>query len=142
MGRIGLRKCVWGFRWNLGTTEDLRHICVDYFSVHNSLVLCSVSGLPYPNADHYWPMNNISLARTLSDVRGFTKTLVFNGLGVVQADQLGTVVQLDGKDDWIFASGFRGRCVNDPTFCTKGLSVAFWIRFQRGKCLVDVTRVY
>ena len=93
-------------------------------------------GSRYPNAAHYWPFNSTSSSKTLLDVRGKCKTQTYNGVRTTYAEQLGPVLSLDGIDDSIIISGIRSKCINDPTLCSKGLTVAFWLKYHFGKRII------
>ncbi|EDO45885.1 predicted protein [Nematostella vectensis] len=94
-------------------------------------------GSRYPNAVHYWPFNSTTPSRTLLDVRGNCKTLTYNGVRTTYAEQLGPVLSLDGVDDWILISGLKSKCINDPTLCDDGLTVAFWIKYHAGEFILS-----
>lgn len=68
----------------------------------------------------------------LLDIRSHSETQPYNGVKLSYADQLGPVIQLDGKDDWIYARNLRNKCINNPTHCREGLTVAFWINYVEG----------
>ncbi|EDO45822.1 predicted protein [Nematostella vectensis] len=94
-------------------------------------------GSRYPNALHYWPFNSTTPSRTLLDVRGNCKTLTYNGVRTTYAEQLGPVLSLDGVDDWILISGLKSKCINDPTLCDDGLTVAFWLKYHAGEFILS-----
>ena len=67
------------------------------------------------------------------DVRGNSTGVVQNGVKQSTADQIGQVLTLDGKDSYIELTGFKDKCIVDPSFCREGLSVAFWIKYIKGE---------
>ena len=75
---------------------------------------------------------NLTTGNYLVDMRGNASGVAHNGVKMSTADQIGQVLSLDGKDDFIELNGIRDRCIVDPTNCTEGLSVAFWIKYTKG----------
>ena len=114
---------------------------ISFSSINFVLIqaFCSSPEPPYQIAAHYWPLNNFTKSKTLLDLRGHSTTLTYNKVRLSFADQLGHVISLDGEDDYILASGIRSKCIKDPTHCTRGLSVAFWINYTKGKTNFHLT---
>ena len=98
---------------------------------------CSLQSLGelFPSATHYWPLNKVSQEKKVNDLRGNSNGNVYNGVKQSTADQIGGVLTLDGKDAFIELSGFKEECIVDPSSCSEGLSVAFWIKYIKGKNL-------
>ncbi|XP_032218231.2 uncharacterized protein LOC5517955 isoform X4 [Nematostella vectensis] len=94
-------------------------------------------GSRFPKAAHYWPFNATTPYETMLDVRGRSKTLTYNGVRTTYAEQLGPVLSLDGVDDWILISGLKSKCINDPTLCDDGLTVAFWLKYHAGEFILS-----
>ena len=90
-------------------------------------------GEPFTSAAHYFPLNGTNADKKLVDMRGNGSAEAFNGVQASATEQLGTVLKMDGKDDYIEIGGFNNSCVYNPTMCTEGLTVAFWIRYSGGK---------
>lgn len=78
----------------------------------------------------------------MSDLRGMGKAMTYNGVKTTRAEQLGSVVSLDGIDDYVFINGIRSKCINDPTLCSRGLTVAFWIKYHAGSSPVYLVLSY
>ena len=91
------------------------------------------TGEPFADAAHYFPLNGTNAVKKLVDMRGNASAKAFNGVQALETEQLAAVLKMDGKDDFIEIEGFDNNCVVNPTMCTEGLSVAFWIRYFGGK---------
>lgn len=77
-------------------------------------------------------MNGTTAKKQLVDMSGNVSAEAFNGVKTSTVEQLGAVLTLDGADDTIELRNFADTCIGDPTECTEGLSVAFWIRYAQG----------
>jgi len=64
--------------------------------------------------------------------------VTLNGVRTTRAEQLGTVLSLDGSDDNIAIKGITSKCIKDPTYCSKGLTVAFWIKYYKGIVIINL----
>ncbi|XP_022796048.1 uncharacterized protein LOC111334546 isoform X2 [Stylophora pistillata] len=95
------------------------------------------SGELFPSATHYWPLNKVSQEKKVNDLRGNSNGNVYNGVKQSTADQIGGVLTLDGKDAFIELSGFKEECIVDPSSCSEGLSVAFWIKYIKGEFILS-----
>lgn len=89
-------------------------------------------------------MNNFTSSNTkaMLDIRGHLIAKAHpltDGVKLSYADQLGPVMYLDGIDDWIIVKSIRNKCIMDPTNCSKGLTVAFWINYTKGTTIFDKT---
>ncbi|XP_074628220.1 uncharacterized protein LOC141886102 isoform X3 [Acropora palmata] len=96
--------------------------------------LCSE---PFADAAHYFPLNGTNAVKKLVDMRGNASAKAFNGVQALETEQLAAVLKMDGKDDFIEIEGFDNNCVVNPTMCTEGLSVAFWIRYFGGEFIIS-----
>ncbi|XP_067019001.1 uncharacterized protein [Acropora muricata] len=96
--------------------------------------LCSE---PFANAAHYFPLNGTNAVKKLVDMRGNASAKAFNGVQAVETEQLASVLKMDGIDDFIEIEGFNNNCVVNPTMCTEGLTVAFWIRYFGGEFIIS-----
>lgn len=92
----------------------------------------SLGGL-FPEATHYLPFSDVSQDKRVKDLRGNITGDVNNGAKQSTDDQIGEVLALDGEDDFIELTGFKEKCIVDPSSCKVGLSVAFWIKYIKGK---------
>ena len=78
-------------------------------------------------------MNGTTAKKKLVDMRGNVSAEAHNGVKTSTAEQLGAVLTLNGRDNTIELRNLADTCIGDPTECTEGLSVAFWIRYAQGK---------
>ncbi|KAK2560536.1 Adhesion G-protein coupled receptor D1 [Acropora cervicornis] len=92
-----------------------------------SLYPYPVWGSPYESADHFWPMYNITDG-ILEDVEGAAHTMVYNGGKIAQVPQLEHALFLDGVDDYVDTGGFNADCVTEPSRCSEGFTLAFWLK--------------
>ena len=74
--------------------------------------------------------------KKLIDMRGNASAKAFNRVQMITTEQLGEALILDGIDSFIELKDVKSRCIVDPTDCTEGLSVAFWIKYTRGKSIL------
>lgn len=49
--------------------------------------------------------------------------------------QLGTVVSLSSKSDYLVMNSLKSRCISDPSRCKQGITVEFWLRFRGGELI-------
>ena len=96
------------------------------------ITLSRFKGERFKTATHYLPMNGTTADIRLVDTRGNGSGEAQNGVKMSTTDQLGQVLTLDGKDDFIELKGISDKCIVDPADCTEGLSVAFWIKYTKG----------
>ena len=82
-------------------------------------------------------MNETTTNKTLIDLRGNASARVHNEVKTSIAEQLGAVLILDGKDSNIEIDHVTDDCVVNPTECTEGLSVAFWMKYVDGNAVVQ-----
>lgn len=88
----------------------------------------------FSKATHYLPLNFTREDKTkLVDVRGNATGMVFNKINASTAEQIGQVLSLNGKDNHIELNNLKDECITNPSKCTEGLSVAFWIKYTEGK---------
>ena len=100
------------------------------------LQISNFAGERFKLATHYLPMNGTTAGKKLIDLRGNVSSQAHNGIKESSTEQIDQVLTLDGKDDFIELKGVRDRCIVDPTDCTEGLSVAFWIKYTKGRYLL------
>ena len=73
----------------------------------------------------------------LIDVRGHSEAQTHPGvIPWKKTEQLGNVLELDGSDDFIKITGFKTKCITDPTECKSGLSIGFWLKVYGGKYIL------
>ena len=96
--------------------------------------LVSFLGVLFSKATHYLPLNFTREDKTkLVDMRGNATGMVFNTINTSTAEQIGQVLSLNGKDNHIELNNLKDECITNPSKCTEGLSVAFWIKYTEGK---------
>lgn len=101
-------------------------------STYNWLV--SFLGVLFSKATHYLPLNFTREDKTkLVDMRGNATGMVFNTINASTAEQIGQVLRLNGIDNYIELNNLKDECITNPSKCTEGLSVAFWIKYTEGK---------
>ncbi|XP_068688990.1 uncharacterized protein [Montipora foliosa] len=94
-------------------------------------------GEPFTSAVHYFPMNETRANKKLIDLRGNASARVHNEVKTSIAEQLGEVLILDGKDNNIEINDVTDDCIVNPTECTEGLSVAFWMKYVDGEFIIS-----
>ncbi|XP_078345693.1 uncharacterized protein LOC144631168 isoform X3 [Oculina patagonica] len=94
-------------------------------------------GARFTKATHYLPLNGTRADKKLIDLRGNVSGLTENGVKPSTADQIGQVLTLDGEDSFIELKNIKDQCIVDPTLCREGLSVAFWIKYNKGKFIIS-----
>ncbi|XP_065053363.1 uncharacterized protein LOC135682410 isoform X3 [Rhopilema esculentum] len=92
---------------------------------------------PYPTAEYYWPLNehwsNNGLLDKVKSVRGEV-----HGAKLTKNERIGGAVSFSGNMEWIeFPTERISQCVANPLRCMYGISIAFWIRFKRGKFILS-----
>ena len=88
----------------------------------------------FSKAIHYLPLNFTREDKTkLVDMRGNATGMVFNTINASTAEQIGQVLRLNGIDNYIELNNLKDECITNPSKCTEGLSVAFWIKYTEGK---------
>ena len=96
--------------------------------------LVSFLGVLFSKATHYLPLNFTREDKTkLVDMRGNATGMVFNTINASTAEQIGQVLRLNGIDNYIELNNLKDECITNPSKCTEGLSVAFWIKYTEGK---------
>nr|XP_058962628.1 uncharacterized protein LOC131789508 isoform X2 [Pocillopora verrucosa] len=95
------------------------------------------SGGLFPEATHYLPFSDVSQDKRVKDLRGNITGDVNNGAKQSTDDQIGEVLTLDGEDDFIELTGFKEKCIVEPSSCKEGLSVAFWIKYIKGEFIIS-----
>ncbi|KAM7438912.1 hypothetical protein ABFA07_011617 [Porites harrisoni] len=100
--------------------------------------MCSVL---FSKATHYLPLNFTREDKTkLVDMRGNATGMVFNTINASTAEQIGQVLRLNGIDNYIELNNLKDECTTNPSKCTEGLSVAFWIKYTEGKFIISAGR--
>ncbi|CAH3019822.1 unnamed protein product [Porites evermanni] len=100
--------------------------------------MCSVL---FSKATHYLPLNFTREDKTkLVDMRGNATGMVFNTINASTAEQIGQVLRLNGIDNYIELNNLKDECITNPSKCTEGLSVAFWIKYTEGKFIISAGR--
>ena len=88
----------------------------------------------FSKATHYLPLNFTREDKTkLVDMRANATGMVFGKINVTTAEQIGQVLSLNGKDNYIELNNLKDECITNPSNCAEGLSVAFWIKYTEGK---------
>ena len=96
--------------------------------------LVSSLGVLFSKATHYLPLNFTREDKTkLVDMRANATGMVFGKINVTTAEQIGQVLSLNGKDNYIELNNLKDECITNPSNCAEGLSVAFWIKYTEGK---------
>ena len=96
--------------------------------------LVSFLGVLFGKATHYLPLNFTREDKTkLVDMRANATGMVFGKINVTTAEQIGQVLSLNGKDNYIELNNLKDECITNPSNCAEGLSVAFWIKYTEGK---------
>ena len=71
------------------------------------------------------------------DIRGGTTVKMEpRGLNTTETSQFGKVVALNGHDEFMEVKGLKGSCSVDPAKCSRGMSLAFWIRMKGGNYIM------
>lgn len=86
---------------------------------------------------NYWPLTKIEKKdKIVKDVSGRTNAKVSDGVTTKKDGQLGTVVSLNTESDSLEMTPLESECISDPSHCEQGITIAFWLKFRRGKLLV------
>lgn len=99
------------------------------------MIFFQPSAVRFPKATHYLPLNGTTAQKKLVDLRGNASGVTENGVKQSTVDQIGNVLTLDGTDDFIELKNIKDQCIVDPSLCREGLSVAFWIKYNKGENL-------
>ena len=86
-------------------------------------------------------MNGTTAQKKLLDLRGNATAATENGVKQSTADQIGYVLTLNGSDQFIELKNIKDQCVVDPSLCREGLSVAFWLKHNRGEIFSEIVIV-
>ena len=127
-------------RWDVPSDEERgqTYVFAGYSTKKLSFLpynwLVSFLGVLFSKATHYLPLNFTREDKTkLVDMRGNATGTVFNTINASTAEQIGHVLRLNGIDNYIELNNLKDECITNPSKCTEGLSVAFWIKYTEGK---------
>ena len=127
-------------RWDVPSDEERgeTYVFAGYSTKKHSFLpynwLVSFLGVLFSKATHYLPLNFTREDKTkLVDMRGNATGMVFNTINASTAEQIGHVLRLNGIDNYIELNNLKDECITNPSKCTEGLSVAFWIKYTEGK---------
>lgn len=100
------------------------------------------------DAKHYWPLNQLNITlkdnpvttlspvywrtevvTSVSDVIGGHEGFVFGRTRVVRG-AVNESVLTNGHDAWLNLGHFINTCLSDPSLCSHGLTVSFWIKYH------------
>lgn len=89
---------------------------------------------PYSSAVHYWPLTKIEKEKNniSKDKCGKTDAKVSDGVTTKIDPQLGSVVSLNTKSASLVITLLQFRCIYDPSHSKNGITIEFWLKFQRG----------
>ncbi|KAM7438914.1 hypothetical protein ABFA07_011617 [Porites harrisoni] len=108
---------------------------------HRKQAFNRFQGVLFSKATHYLPLNFTREDKTkLVDMRGNATGMVFNTINASTAEQIGQVLRLNGIDNYIELNNLKDECTTNPSKCTEGLSVAFWIKYTEGKFIISAGR--
>ncbi|XP_028409012.1 uncharacterized protein LOC114531600 isoform X2 [Dendronephthya gigantea] len=103
------------------------------------VTMYSLNVEPYSSAVHYWPLTKIEKQelKISKDECGETDAKVSDGVKTKKDAQLGSVVSLYTKNVSLVMEPLHSRCIYDPSYCKKGITIEFWIKFRTGECIIS-----
>ena len=72
----------------------------------------------------------------MKDECGKTNARVSDGVTTKNDIELGRVVSLHTKRDYLIMTPLKSRCISDPFYCEQGITIELWLKFRRGVYLV------